>query len=217
MAEQSGGISGVATLVPPLRRRGLLAVLPLSTGAAVLVFLLTKVSLALSASVLVTLGIGSWVAARRKLSPGVREHLRARVRIGLLAGVAATVTYNVSRYGITAAADMTLRPFRPLALFGEAFIGSEAPLTARYVVGVVYHVFNGLGFAVAYAIVVPRAAVWSALTWALVLELATIALYPDWLKLDRLGEFATVSVLSHIVYGLTLGAVAVIAERRRTR
>jgi hypothetical protein len=190
-----------------------LLLVPLSSGAAVLVYLLTRVSLPLAAAALAAAGAISTAHVARRLSPEVRQLLRTRVQRGLIAGTAATAAYDAVRYGIAVVGDLSLWPFRPFALFGGLLIGGSAPLAVRYAVGTAYHVLNGLGFAIAYTIFFGRPRLWSALVWACVLELLTILLYPSWLRLQAMGEFVAVSMLGHVAYGLTLGAVAARAAR----
>ena len=67
---------------------------------------------------------------------------------------------------------------------------------------------NGLGFAVGYTVVVPRPRLWSAVTWALVLELFTILLYPNWLGVTAVQELFSMSMIGHLGYGVTLGVMA---------
>jgi hypothetical protein len=203
---------------PTIAGRSLLAVLPLSTGVAVLFYLLTDISLPLTAGVLVLLGAGATAGVRQRLSPVGRRYVAERTKVGLQAGLAATAVYDVARYVIVAVADMSLEPFKTFALFGQTFVGEGASTTTQYAVGTVYHVVNGLGFAVAYTVFFVRPRIATALLWAGVLELATILLYPSWLRLTAMGELATVSVLGHVAYGLTLGVTAkAVMDRRMVR
>ena len=44
--------------------------------------------------------------------------------------------------------------------------------------------------------------------WGLFLETFQLTLYPGWLDIRTYSEFATISALSHVVYGATLGLLA---------
>ncbi len=192
--------------LPPLRRRLLLALLPVSTGGAVLVsFLFSQDSLLLPTAVLVLgTGLTSTVAARSLPGPA-RARLASRVRLGFLAGVAATAVYDLVRFVVVAVADLSVRPFSVFALFGQMLIGRNTPVVWQYVAGTAFHVVNGIGFAIGYAIVARRPSVPTALVWAIVLETFTIVLYPSWLRISALGEFFSMSMLGHVGYGIVLG------------
>lgn len=58
-------------------------------------------------------------------------------------------------------------------------------------------------------LVIRRPGLVSAVAWAMVLELFTILLYPDWLGVPAIGELVSVSLLGHLAYGLALGLVAI--------
>jgi hypothetical protein len=186
----------------------LLALLPLSTGGAVLVaILLDSDSLASPTLVLVVGGATTAVLLTWRLPVGVRRALSRRVRLGMLAGLAATAAYDAVRYLAVAATSWSVRPFQVFALFGQLLVGRGAPAGVQYLAGTAFHLLNGLGFAVGYVVVVRRPGVASAVAWALVLETFTVALYPPWLGLTAVGEFLSVSLLGHLAYGTTLGLV----------
>jgi hypothetical protein len=44
--------------------------------------------------------------------------------------------------------------------------------------------------------------------WGIFLELFQLTLYPGWLDIRTYEEFVTISALGHIVYGATLGTIA---------
>jgi hypothetical protein len=104
-------------------------------------------------------------------------------------------------------ATRSIDPFATFPLFGSLLIG-DAAKAAQWAAGIAFHSLNGVGFAVGYTLVVRRPGVLSATVWALVLELFTILLYPNWLGVTAIGEFASMSMLGHIGYGITLGLVA---------
>jgi len=186
--------------------RLLLSLLPLSTGGAVMVtIVLGGNSLLWPTLVLVAGGVATAVVPTRRLPAGVRRVLARRVRVGLLAGLAATAAYDAVRYLAVAATSWSVRPFQVFALFGQLLVGQDVPAGVQYLAGTGFHLLNGLGFAVGYAVVVRRPGVVSAVVWALVLEAFTIALYPSWLGLTAVGEFVSVSLLGHLAYGAVLG------------
>lgn len=220
-------------VLPSLRCRVVLSLLPVSTGAGVLVTTaFARDSLLVPVLILVAgTGITAGVVARR-LPRQLLSELRRRVAVGLVAGAAATVAYDLVRYFLAATMSWSTNPFRPFKLFGQLLVGTGTSTTWQWIAGTAFHIVNGLGFAVGYVIVVRRPALSSALVWALVLETFTILLYPDWLGLTAVSEFLSISMVGHLAYGVVLGLVAahmtserqtmlgtrrMVLERRRSR
>lgn len=76
----------------------LLAVLPLLSGAALLVYIATAISLGLllvAACVFITL---LWGITWRTLSPLARTEVTRRAIVGVVAGIVATMVYDLSRW-----------------------------------------------------------------------------------------------------------------------
>jgi hypothetical protein len=200
--------------LPGIRRRLLLALLPLSTGAAVLVTItLVHDSLLWPTAILLAgTGATAW-AAVRTLPTHQRTLLAQRIRIGLVAGVWATIAYDLVRYVLVAALSWSVSPFGAFPLFGRLLIGGDQPEVALWVAGTVFHLLNGLGFAIGYTLVITAPTVWTAVIWGMTLELFTILLYPDWLGIRAIDEFFSMSMLGHLAYGIVLGLIAVRAAR----
>lgn len=190
-----------------------LTMLPVAGGVGLVIYILADVSLPLAAGTLVLAGVLAWTVMLRSADPQTRGRLLRRVRIGLLAGLSATLAYDAARYGLVALLSWSIEPFHVWSLFGEALIGSGASGQAQFAVGTVYHFANGLGFAVAFVLIVRRPNWRLGVLWGLALELAMALLYPSWLRMEQLQKFITMSVLGHIVYGATLGQVAGVAMR----
>lgn len=195
----------------PLRasRWGVLGVaLPLATGAALAVHIVTDWSLAAALGVALTLAAVAAVAAARHLPAAARAEARRRVRIGLLAGVVGLAAYDASRAVLVVVSGFQIQPFKALPHFGRGLLGPGISDTSAWVAGVGYHVANGLGFAVAYCLAV-RSPNWrTGVAWALLLEATMIAFYPSWLQIEALKEFTTMSLFGHVAYGAALGTTA---------
>ncbi|MEZ5141654.1 MAG: hypothetical protein R2726_03920 [Acidimicrobiales bacterium] len=202
-AQQEG--AAVGALSP--RLRVVLGAVGLGTGAALVVHILTKVSLALAALVLVVGVVTAFVLVVRRLDERRRADVLHRVRVGAVVGLLATVAYDASRYGFVALLQLSFKPFHAFELFGQAVLGQDAAAPAAFAVGTLYHVANGVGFGIAFAVVVRHPTVWKGIAWAMVLEVSMIALYPSWMQLQAIGELAEVSVVGHVVYGTVLGAL----------
>lgn len=194
-----------------------LLVLPIAGGLGLVVHILTRVSLSLAFAVLAAAGVLAWSLLLPRADPSTRTQLLQRVRVGLLAGLVGTLLYDAARYGIVALLSFSIEPFHVWLLFGRAIIGFAPPEAAAFAVGTAFHLVNGIGFGVAFTLLVRRPTWWRGVLWGLGLELAMALLYPGWLRLTQLQEFMTMSVLGHIVYGGTLGAVAAIALRGYAR
>jgi uncharacterized protein DUF6789 len=192
---------------PPFRWRIALTVLPLATGIGLVVYLLARFSLRLGIAVALIVGTEAAFATWRKSSPAMRDIIRRRVLAGAVAGLLATLAYDVSRYVVVKAFPLVIWPFDVFPIFGQLLIG-PASKKVLYVVGWLYHLVNGTGFAVCFAVLVRRPGILSGLLFAGVLEFLMISLYPSWLGLKAYGEFLSVSVVGHTAYGLVLGLVA---------
>jgi hypothetical protein len=193
----------------PLGGRVVMAAVAMSSGAALVVTVLTRVSLGLTllcgAVCVAALGRHSW----QRLTPAVRPVAVERIRAGLLAGLVATAAYDLARLVLVEAAGLRIWPFDTFPLFGRAILGDTAPPAAVLAVGVAYHYLNGACFAAAYALLFRRRTFALGVLWALGLEAAMLLVYPRWLPaLGRvLGEFTVVSLVGHLAYGTTLGLI----------
>jgi len=193
---------------PSNRSRALLLALPLATGAALIVHMVSDRSLV--AALALTGGLALFAAglAVRRLPPAALADAKHRARLGVIAGAAGLAAYDVSRVLLVAGTGLETKPFKALPLFGRGLLGSEASDTAAWVAGAGYHVANGIGFAVAYCLAVRKPSWRTGIAWGLLLEAVMIAFYPSWLQIEALKEFVTMSLFGHIAYGGTLGGVA---------
>lgn len=191
------------------RWRLLLVGLPLATGGALLLYVLAGWSLLAALGVTAMVTAATAVYGWQRLGPFARAWARRRVLAGIVAGVVATIGYDVVRLALVRFGGFTFWPFDIFGVFGRALLGDVAdPLLLR-AAGVSYHLANGICFGIAYALVWGRRGVWTGLAWAMGLEALMVGIYPGWLKIDTLlGEFLSVSLFGHITYGLLLGSVA---------
>lgn len=150
----------------------------------------------------------------RRASPEIRYHVGRLFRVGLLAGVFATLSYDVSKAILSVADPTPYNPFEAMRIFGILLIGETSPPLAIWVAGVGFHVLNGIGFAVAFTQLMSRLAMrsvrWAILlgmVWGLFLEMFQLTLYPGWLSIRFLAEFQTISFSAHLIYGATLGLI----------
>lgn len=190
------------------RRWLLLAVLPLASGAALLVHVLGGISLGLALLVggiiIFSVGFFTW----RGLAPPARAELTRRVKAGLLAGLLGTLAYDFARWVIVTVFHYTFWPFDIFPLFGYAIAGPNLTPGLATAIGVLYHYTNGLFFAAAYAILFAPRSWWIGILWALGLETLMLSIYPGWLHIQAYNEFLSVSMVGHLTYGTVLGAVS---------
>ena len=183
----------------------LLAALPLASGAALIVHVLTTISLgaALLGAGIIVLGVGTltW----RHLPATARHEIAQRAKVGLMAGFLATIAYDVSRWLIVTVFHDTFAPFQVFPIFGYAIAGTSLNPAVATIIGTIYHYANGVLFAVAYAILLAPRGWWTGILWALGLEALMLTIYPGWLNPTPFQEFVSVSMLGHVAYGTVLG------------
>lgn len=188
-----------------------------SSGAALVVHILSGVSLPLGLAVAGTLIllVGGWVWGRA--SEDQKRSLGLLIRAGLGAGLVATVIYDTTRTALSRLDPSPYNPFEALRAFGSALIGTESSQTLVMAAGAAFHLLNGLAFGVAFCLLFARRSVLQGVAWGLFLELFQLTLYPGWLDISAYREFVQISALSHIAYGATLGYASgalLNAERR---
>src|SRR5205823_3752998 len=183
----------------------LLAALPLASGAALIVHVLTTISLglALVGAGIIVIGVGTLTWMR--LPAMARNEIAQRAKVGLLAGFPATIAYDISRWLIVTLFHDTFAPFDVFPIFGHAIAGTNLSPAVATTIGILYHYTNGVLFAVAYAILLAPRGWWTGILWALGLEALMLTVYPGWLHPTPFEEFVSVSILGHVAYGSVLG------------
>ncbi len=180
----------------------------LASGAALLVHLVGNISLGAALGVGVTMVsvVGWWVWHRADTTERIR--LRQLLTVGLVAGVCATIVYDVSRFALIIITGTAFWPFDIFEIFGRGIVGTDYRGWWVTLIGFAFHVLNGIAFGTAYSIWFGRRGPLAGVGFALVLELFMVSIYPSWLNIAMIGEFLSVSIFGHIAYGLTLGYMA---------
>jgi hypothetical protein len=179
---------------------------PFAGGIALVAWALARLPMPVLVLILLVLGIALWIVGRYRLDPARRAQLAMRVRIGITGGIAATIAYDLSRFGLVSLAHWSLDPWAAIPLFGELIIGHHHSTAALFAAGLTYHLcLNGVGFATAYTVIVRRPHPATGVLWAFGLEAAMALLYPSFLIIKQYGEFLTMSVVGHLLYGLVIG------------
>jgi hypothetical protein len=176
------------------------------SGAALLMHLLTgatlRASLAFTSAAALVAGAAAWRRAPRDWRPVLRRTASA----GAVAGVLATVAYDASKWALSGLDPSPYNPFEVLGAFGALLLGPQASAGARLAAGAGLHALNGTCFGVAFALLFGGKGARAGVAWGLFLELFQLTLYPGWLDIRLYREFAMISSLGHVVYGLVLGA-----------
>lgn len=192
--------------------RVVLAVVAASTVAALLAWVVGLGSfrswfLLVSAPAMIALGAAGAIAAKK------HSVLHRMLVAGTLGGLFGTAGYDLFRMPFVVAG---LRLFAPIDSYGVLLLGadSSSPLTAF--AGWGYHVANGVGFGIAYALVAHgRSWVW-AMAWAMVLETVTILTpFADSYALRGKWDLILIAYAAHVAYGLPLGLIVQRAPRWR--
>ncbi len=179
----------------------------LATGVALLVHAVSGVSLLLAVALAVCVAVLLATLVLRKLLSSERAGLAAVIRAGAVAGLAATLAYDVSRFVLIELTGIRFWPFDIFGVFGRALLGAGQTGWWVQALGVGYHLANGVGFALSYALLFGRRGLWAGIAWALCLEALMVSVYPGWLGLAALDEFLQVSIFGHLVYGGVLGSL----------
>lgn len=131
------------------------------------------------------------------------QGLGGTLALGCFAGVVSTCAYDLARVPFHAAG---LRVFDPVLVYGIWIADASASSWHTTALGWCYHFYNGISFAIMYALFMRgRSIVW-AILWGLLLE--TIALYsPAGPIFGVYGNSPAIIVayLGHVAYGLPLG------------
>jgi hypothetical protein len=193
------------------RRELIFGALFLSSGAALIVYIISGISLAVTLGLLTVAAVIIQVRVHRVLPAARRAELGRRMRGGAAAGCAGLVAYDLSRWLLVHFGHFQFKPFDVFytfgqAMFGQAILGPGHPSLAVWVVGIAFHLLNGLGFAMAYTVWAGERGPLAGMVFALFLQAAMVAAYPSWLRIQMMGEFLQVSMLGHLAYGAAVGA-----------
>lgn len=180
----------------------------LGSGAALLVYILSGVSLRWTFLSIAACASVVLVVAMRRLAPDRRRRLRRRVGIGAACGLAGTIVYDGVRLALVEVGGLDLNPLEAWRLFGIALTDPQQPAAVVMAAGTGFHLINGVAFGVAYTVAFGERGPLAGIAWAFVLETFMVSVYPGWLGLKALGEFLSVSISAHVAYGAVLGWLA---------
>jgi hypothetical protein len=195
---------------PQPRRRDVTVLFCLAgaSGAALVAQLLFDLDMTWTAGLLVLpasalLVVVVFAGQRRYDRLGV---ISDRLVAGATWGLAATLVYDLIRPLTVWLFQYDFPPYKAHAIFGQLITGRPSTDTVAIVVGWVFHFWNGVSFGVMLSLIRPRPGWLIGWAWAMVLQLAMMALYPRYLqvRLDTPG-FLMTTFVGHSAYGLVLG------------
>ncbi len=183
----------------------LAGVLALFSGAALLTHIVWRVSLPLALAAAVAVLAFSGATLWRRATLTQRAMLTRLVKVGAGSGLVATVSYDAAKYALSQLDPSPYNPFEAIRIFGTLLLGQSSAEVAIYGAGAAFHLLNGVSFGVAYCFLFRRQGIIAGMAWGLFLEMFQLTLYPGWLNIRLYSEFAQISAISHVVYGLVLG------------
>jgi hypothetical protein len=202
--------------------RALLGIGALFSGAALLAYLLARVALPLALAFTTgTLAVAVAFIVWRS-NPVRRRRIALTALAGGLAGIAATLAYDASKFVLSHLDPSPFDPFEATRQFGLILVGQSAGEVPTLVAGWAFHLLNGTSFGVAYTFLFGLSAgssrsraLLSGIAWGLFLEAFQLLLYPGWLGITLVAEFTRISAASHVVYGalLAIGVRAFLMNR----
>lgn len=177
----------------------------LFSGVALVAHIIAGVSLRLALAITAGLLIVTVCLVSRRTSGEERSRMMRRTLVGVICGLLATASYDSSKFALSQWDPSPYNPFEAIHLFGLLLVDSTAPEFVVNAAGTAFHVVNGISFGLAFCLLVARPGLLSGIAWGLFLALMQITLYPGWLPMTFYQEFATISGISHVVYGIVLG------------
>jgi hypothetical protein len=177
----------------------------MGSGAALAVYAVSGVSMRLALALALAAGVFSVSTVWHRSDAEGRHALGRLLKTGVIAGLIATLAYDISRWTLVGVFGLSTSPFAALPLFGQVLIGSDVTPAITFVVGFLYHALNGISFATAYTVLFGHSGPIGGVLWALCLEVAMLAIYPGLLDIRSIGEFTSISMFGHVMYGSALG------------
>jgi hypothetical protein len=133
----------------------------------------------------------------------VSAELRERIRVGTVAGVLGTLAYDLVRIPFALAGQ---RAFAPIDSYGVLIADAFASSGLTSALGWLYHLSNGVCFAIAYAAVMARRRWPWGIAWALILETVAV-LSPFGARYGLSGQALPIAIAygAHLFYGYPVG------------
>jgi hypothetical protein len=181
----------------------------LSSGAALLAYVIFRLSMGLSLICAFAIVVGLVVWQLYAIDSARRVAFVRLLGKGAVIGLLATIAYDAVRLLIVGLFAMPINPFKAFPYFGYAIGGELIAPTSAIAIGTLYHFTNGIFFSVSYSLLLGSRRWFYGVLWAVGLEILMVAIYPTWLNLDAvMNEFMEVSLAGHLAYGAVLGMMS---------
>jgi hypothetical protein len=183
----------------------LLGIGALFSGIALLAHILAGISLRFALALTLGLLTLTLLLLWQRTSTEERSPMMRRTIVGLVSGLLATASYDSAKFALSQWDPSPYNPFEAIHLFGLLLAGSSASNLVVNAAGTLFHLVNGISFGLAFCLLVERPGLLSGIGWGLFLAVLQITLYPGWTPMNFYQEFATISAISHVLYGIVLG------------
>lgn len=150
-------------------------------------------------SLLVLYGLAAYA---RKIDAHI---LTEGLRVGLLAGLAATVVYDGVRFLVERGHLFGYSGFVPILMFGSWITGAPIGSLGSKIAGWSYHYWNGATFGVIYTLAIGRKNWLWGVGYGVLMECCMLGLFPLFLRVTNKVDFIAVSMIGHLFYGASLG------------
>lgn len=185
--------------------RGLCALLGLLSVAALLAWVFGLGSFAVWFWGLSFPATVALIAIALWIQNGNHPHIAALIAAAGIAGVVGTVGYDLFRIPFVVSG---LRLFAPVDSYGVLILDASSSSPWTGLAGWSYHFINGIGFAVAYVMVMAGRRWWWGVLWGLILETATVLTpFASYYELKGQWGLIAIAYAAHIPYGAALGII----------
>jgi hypothetical protein len=128
------------------------------------------------------------------------------LEVGLIAGIAATIAYDLARLILMETHIFDYDSYRAITIFGSWITQTPSTTWQSFVAGWTYHYWNGISFSIMYMVLFARRHWLWGVGYGLVMEMCMLGLFPTFLPISSPAGFVALSLTGHVVYGAVIGA-----------
>ena len=150
--------------------------------------------------------VGIALLLRRRLPERLHGYTDALIR-GAVWGLLATFAYDAIRPVVVSIFGFDYKPFKAIQIFGELITGRSSGTFVSDSAGWAYHFWNGISFAMMFALLRPRGGIILGFLWGETLQMILSVVYVDLLvNFHPLATGTLVTgVIGHGLWGIVLG------------
>jgi hypothetical protein len=122
-------------------------------------------------------------------------------------GLIGTLAYDAIRPVLKWVIGFSFNPYKAIPYFGHMMTNLPVSDPRAIAAGWLYHFWNGVTFAVMFAVLRPKGGVFAGIVWAMILQAIMMIVYPAFLQV-RLSDpgFLISGLVGHAVWGAVVGA-----------